>query len=101
MIAVLTLNYFILDKNGMIIKYLRYFTWLLGGAVVMDLVWFILRFGSFFIGEKGDPEKGLKRIVFLISICGTIIKCLFIYALINLKRKKVFGDIQTEDMNYN
>ena len=100
-IAVLTLNYFILDKNGMIIKYLRYFTWLLGGAVVMDLVWFILRFGSFFIGEKGDPEKGLKRIVFLISICGTIIKCLFIYALRNLKRKKVFGDIQTEDMNYN
>ena len=100
-ISILTLNYFIIDNTGMIIKYLRYFTWLLGGAVIMDLVWFILNFWAFFIGEKNSPERGLKRIVYLISICGTVIKCLFIYALRNLKRKKVFGDFQTEDMNYN
>ena len=50
MIAIITLNYFIFDKSGKIIKYLTYFTWLLGGSILMDFVWFFTQFGKFFIG---------------------------------------------------
>ena len=65
----------------------------------MDIIWFIFKFRSFFIGEKKDPESGLKRIIYLISICGTIIKCLFIYALRNIKKKTSFDDIEKNGNN--
>ena len=93
-IAIITLNYFIFDKSGQIIKYLNYFTWLLGGTIIIDLVWFFIQFGRFFIGEKDDPEKWLKRFTYIISIGGTVIKCLFILALRNIKKKK---SIENED----
>ena len=86
-IAMITLNYFIFDKTGIIIQYLNYFTWLLGGTIIMDLVWFFIHLGRFFIGEKDDPEIWLKRITYLFSIGTTIIKCLFIIALRKIKKK--------------
>lgn len=86
-IAAITFYFFILHRNADIIKYFRYISCLIGLAIAMDLVWFISKFGSFFIGEKNDPEKSIKRIIYLISICGTIIKCFFIYALKNIKKK--------------
>ena len=82
-ISVITLYYFIIDKNRVIIKYLKQFIWALGGAIFIDLIW--LRFGNFFVEEANDPEKGLKRIVFIISICSTVIKCYFIYILKKLE----------------
>ena len=94
-VGILTFKYFIFDKDGQIIKYLRYFTWLLGGAIIMDFIWFLINFGSFFIGNRKDPEIGLKRIIYLLSICGTVIKCLFIYALRKIKKKNT-DDLVTE-----
>jgi len=93
MIAIITLNYFIFDKSGKIIKYLTYFTWLLGGSILMDFVWFFTQFGKFFIGETNDPESWLKRFIYIISVCGTIIKCLFILALRNIKRKRALEEV--------
>ena len=98
-IAVVIFNFFILNKSGEIIKQLKYLTCLIGIAIIMDLIWYIFKFRSFFIGEKKDPESGLKRIIYLISICGTIIKCLFIYALRNIKKKKSFDDIEKNNGN--
>ena len=97
-VAILTFKYFIFDKEGQIIKYLRHFTWLLGTAIIMDLIWFFFKFGSFFIGKRKDPEIRLKRIIYLVSICGTVIKCLFIYALNKIKKNNSYDDIITEEM---
>ena len=98
MVAILTFKYFIFDKEGQIIKYLKHFTLLLGAAILMDFIWFFLKFGSFFIGKRKDPEIGLKRSIYLISICGTVIKCLFIYSLCKIKKKNSYDDIITEEM---
>ena len=98
LISIMTMQYFIFDKSGRIIKYLTYFTWLLGGAILMDFVWFVANFGSFFIGKKNDPEINLKRIVYLASICGTVIKCLFILSLRRLKKRRSLDDFMTEEM---
>ena len=96
MIAIITLRYFILDKSGQIIKYLSYFAFLLGGAIIMDIIWLVLNFTSFLWGKKRDPESGLKKIIYLVSICGTLIKCLFIIALRKIKKKKPFDEMTTE-----
>lgn len=93
-IAVITLYYFIIDNNRSIIKYLKHFIWLLGGAIFIDLIW--LRFGNFFVEEANDPEKGLKRIIFLISIYSTVFKCYFIYIIRNLEKEKI-QDIENSD----
>ena len=98
-IAVITFNFFILNKSSFVLKYLKYLSCLLGVAIIMDLIWFIFKFRSFFVGEKKDPESGLKRIIYLVSICGTIIKCLFIYALRNIKKKKAFDDMEIDGKN--
>ena len=98
LISVITLQYFIFDKSGQIIKYLGYFTWLLGGAIIMDFVWFVIQFRSFFIGKKKDPEINLKRFVYLASICSTVIKCLFILSLRRLKKKKTMEELMIEEM---
>ena len=97
LISVITLQYFIFDKTGKIIKYLGYFSWLLGGAIIMDFVWFVIKFRSFFIGKKNDPEISLKRIVYLVSIGGTVIKCLFILSLRRLKKKRALEDFMIEE----
>ncbi len=98
-IALMTLNFFILDKNGLIINYLKYFIWLITGSILFDFIWFILNFGDYFIGEKGDPENGIKRIIYLISVCCTVIKCLFTIALGKIKKRKLVNDIPADDMN--
>lgn len=97
-VAILTFKYFIFDKDGQIIKNLSYFILLLVGSIVMDVIWFLIKFGNFFIGNRKDPEIGLKRIIYLLSICGTVIKCLFIYALRKIKKKNSFDDLVTEEM---
>lgn len=98
-IALMTLNFFILDKNGLIINYLKYFIWLIMGSIIFDFIWFILNFGDYFIGEKGDPENGIKRIIYLIAVCCTVIKCLFTIALGKIKKRKLVNDIPADDMN--
>ena len=97
-IAILTLYCFILNKNGMVVNYLKYFIWLLIMTIIFDIIWFLLNFGGYFVGEKGDPETGLKRIIYLVAICCTVIKCLFTLALFNMKKKKLV-EYQVDDMN--
>ena len=97
-IAILTLGFFILDKNGIIVNYLKYFIWLLIMTIIFDIIWFLLNFGGYFVGEKGDPETGLKRIIYLVAICCTVIKCLFTFALLRMKKKKLV-EYQEDDMN--
>ena len=89
LIVGIILYYFIIDKNGTIIEYLRYFNWFLWGVIIMDLIWF--RFRNL-INEE-DPEKTLKNIVYIISICGTIIKFILIFVLRNIKRKYIQGPL--------
>ena len=93
-ISIMAVYYFIIDGSGDIIKYLKEAKWLVGMAIFIDLIW--LRFGNFFIEKEKDPEKGLKRLVFLISIGGTAIKCLFIYILRKLE-KNTYKDTQNND----
>ena len=92
-ISVITLYYFIIDNNGAFIKHLKHFIWALGGAIFIDLIW--LRFGNFFVEDVNDPEKGLKRIVFIFSICSTAIKCYFIYIIRKLE-KNTYQDIEND-----
>jgi hypothetical protein len=98
-VAILTLNFFILDKNGLIVNYLKYFIWLLVVTIVFDIIWFLCNFGGYFVGEQGDPESNLKRIIYLVAICCTVIKCLFTVALYHIKKKKIVNDYQADDMN--
>ena len=95
-IAILTLRYFLFDKSGKIIKYLGYFTWLLWGAILLDVVWLLIKFRSFIWGKLRDPEKWIKRVIYLVSLCGTIIKFLFINSLRRLKKKGLLDDMKTE-----
>jgi len=99
MISFLILNYFIIDKTGQIIKFLRHFILLLGSAIALDLIWFITKFGSFFVGEKNDPESKIKRIIYLIGICSTVIKVFFVYALMSLRKRKLNNDADNNEMN--
>jgi hypothetical protein len=98
-IAILTLNFFILDKNGSIVNYLKYFIWLLAVTIAFDIIWFLFNFGGYFVGEQGDPESNLKRIIYLVAICCTVIKCLFTVALYHIKKKKIVNDYPADDMN--
>ena len=88
-VSIIVIYCFIFDKDSNIIKSLRQYLLLLGGAVVFDFIWFITNFGSFFIGEQGDPESGIKRLIYFFGICSTVIKCLLVLALLHLRRKKL------------
>lgn len=88
-ISIMILYYFIIDNTGSIANYLMQFIYLLGVGIFIDLIW--LRFGNFFVEDEKDPEKGLKRAVFLISICSTVIKCLFIHILRKLEKNSYKG----------
>ena len=95
-IAILTLNFFILDSNGLIVNFLKYFIWLLGGTIIFDLVWFILYF-DYLIGNTDDPESSIKRIIYLIAVCCTVIKTLFIISLNNLKKNNLINVIPADN----
>ena len=93
LIVVIILYYLIIDKNGTIIEYLRYLNCFLGGTIILDLFW--LRMGNLIYGEQADPEKGIKKIVYIISFLGVFIKYLLIFALRNIK-KKYMADLQKD-----
>ena len=93
LIVFIILYYLIIDKNGTIIEYLRYLNCFLGGTIILDLFW--LRMGNLIYGEQADPEKGIKKIVYIISFLGVFIKYLLIFALRNIK-KKYMADLQKD-----
>jgi hypothetical protein len=80
--------FFILNKSWDINKYLIRFIILLGGSIALDLIWFIIYFKGFFLGEEKDPESGIKRFIYFVGICSCIIKCLIALSLLNLKKRK-------------
>lgn len=98
-IAILTFYFFILDHSGAIVDYLKLFLWIILGTIFFDCIWFIINFGGYFIGEKGDPESKLKRIIYLVAVSCTLIKCFFAFALYKIKRKKIVSnDSQGDEM---
>lgn len=94
-IAILTLRYFLFDKSGKIIKFLGYFTWLLWAAILLDVVWLLIKFKSFVWGKLRDPEIWIKRVIYIVSACGTAIKFLFLNSLRRLKKQGLLDGYQS------
>ena len=87
-LSLLIVYYFIMNKSWNVIKHIIKFIFLFGVAIKLDLVWFIIHFSGFFLGDERDPERGIKRFIYFIGICSCVIKSLFIISLLNLKRRK-------------
>ena len=97
-IAFLILYYFIWDKAGQVFKILKHLTLFIELTVILDILWLIMKFGKFFIGEKNDPESGIKRIIYLIGICGLVMKIFFIYALFSFRKKNSIIEQQNDEL---
>ena len=87
-ISLIITYFFILNRSWDINKFLMRFILLLGGSIVFDLIWFLIYFKGFFLGEEKDPESGIKRFIYFVGICSCIIKCLIALSLLNLKKRK-------------
>ena len=98
LIAFLILYYFIWDKAGQVFKILKHLTLFIELTVILDILWLIMKFGKFFIGEKNDPESGIKRIIYLIGICGLVMKIFFIYALFSFRKKNSIIEQQNDEL---
>ena len=98
LIAFLVLYYFIWDKAGQVFKILKHLTLFIELTVILDILWLIMKFGKFFIGEKNDPESGIKRIIYLIGICGLVMKIFFIYALFSFRKKNSIIEQQNDEL---
>ena len=81
--------FFILEKTGQILESLNIFVLLFCGALGLDLIWLIVNFGSFFIGDTKDPESGIKRFIYTIGICNAGIKLYLIFVFLSLRKKKL------------
>ena len=81
--------FFILEKTGQILESLNIFVLLFSGALGLDLIWLIVNFGSFFIGDTKDPESGIKRFIYTIGICNAGIKLYLIFVFLSLRKKKL------------
>ena len=97
-IAFLILYFFIWDKAGQVFKILKHLTLFIELTVILDILWLIMKFGKFFIGEKNDPESGIKRIIYLIGICGLVMKIFFIYALFSFRKKNSIIEQQNDEL---
>ena len=87
-LSLVIVYYFIINKSWDVIKHVIKFITLFGVAIKLDIVWFIIHFSGFFLGDERDPERGLKRFIYFVGICSCVIKCLFIISLLNLKKRK-------------
>lgn len=86
--AFIIFYFFILDKTGQILESLGIFVLLFSCALGLDLIWLIINFGSFFIGDSKDPESGIKRFIYTIGICNVGIKLYLVFVFLSLRKKK-------------
>ena len=77
------------DKNNEALEYLEPMIYSLGASLGYDIIWFIMKYGDFFIGIEGDLENGVKKFVYILDIFGFIIKLFLIGTLNALKTKKI------------
>ena len=87
-----------MDKTGQAFKILKNLILFVELTVILDILWLIMKFGKFFIGEKNDPESGIKRIIYLIGICGLVMKIFFIYALFSFRKKNSIIEQQNDEL---
>ena len=85
------------NKKWDIFKYLKRFILLLGATIGLDIIWFLIHFGGFFVGDERDPESGIKRLIYFLGICTCIIKILIILSLLNLKKRKLNLENQQQE----
>ena len=84
--------FLIFNKNSDLFKYLTRIIYLIGATIILDIIWFLIYFGCFFVGDERDPESGIKRLIYFVGICSCVIKCLIILSLLNLKKRKLNSD---------
>ena len=84
--------FLIFNKNSDLFKYLTRIIYLIGATIILDIIWFLIYFGCFFVGDERDPESGIKRLIYFVGICSCVIKCLIILSLFNLKKRKLNSD---------
>ena len=89
-IAIIISVLFILDKNSNIEKYLQPLILTIGGSLIYDFIWFCTHFSSF-VANCTDPEKSLKRWIYLFCIGNFILKACLINGLSELKKKKLYS----------
>ena len=78
----------VINNNWDVIKYLMNLVLLIGGTIALDIIWFLIHFSGYFIGDERDPESGIKRLIYFVGICSCVIKSLIVISLLNLKKRK-------------
>ena len=86
---------FFLDKQNNIEKYLQPLILTIGGSLIYDFVWFITQFGNFFVFSE-HPEINLRRLIYLFCLGNFLIKACLIKGLNDVKRKKLFLNLQNQ-----
>jgi hypothetical protein len=94
-LSIIIMVLFFLDKNSDIDKYLQPLILTIGGTLIYDFIWFISQFGSF-MADGNNPEIGLKRLIYIISLINFAIKALLISGLNDIKKKKLNQKYQVE-----
>ena len=85
-----------MDKNSDIDRYLQPLILTIGGTLIYEFIWFISQFGSF-VADGENPEIGLKRLIYIISLINFCIKALLISGLNDIKKKKLNQSNQAEE----
>lgn len=78
---------FVINKNSDILKILKALITIIGVSLGLDILWLLFMFGTFMV-RGNEPEIGLKRIVYIVSIVNFVIKGFLCLALFNLRKKK-------------
>jgi len=95
-LSIIIMVLFFLDKNSDIDRYLQPLILTIGGTLIYDFIWFISQFGSF-VADGENPEIGLKRLIYIISLVNFSIKALLISGLNDIKKKKLNQRYQAEE----
>ena len=85
--AILILYFY--DKNNEVLEFLQPMIITISCSLGYDLIWFLLEYKDFFVGNENDLEKGIKKFVYILSIIGTCVKLLLIRILNSLKKRKI------------
>ena len=78
----------IYDKKYDIKKYLLEIIIAIGGSLVYDAVWVVMKWGEFWKGRDSDVELGMKNCTYVVSIIEMVVKGILIPRLLALKKKK-------------
>ena len=95
-LGIIILVLFIIDKSSNIEKYLQPLIITIGLSLIYDFIWFITQFWSF-VANIEDPERKLKRMIYLVSIGNFVIKACLVKGLNDVKRKKLYANYQNNN----